>query len=199
MHAQNIKKKLTSRNNVLKALAGSFWGIEKEVMLTTFKAISKPLINYWAPIWTLTLCDSQWQELQACQNSALRTALGFTKMTSAHHLHPESLVMPAKAHNKMLSKQFLLRTKLADHPNKQDADNIPPNFRLMKPTLLTKFEASIQHLAPDNPNETKYKARHQGHPWLLHDRSHPCPIQAIHALSNNRVLGARPPPQDQPK
>ena len=157
MHAQNIKKKLTSRNNVLKALAGSFWGIEKEFMLTTFKAISKPLINYWAPIWTLTLCDSQWQELQACQNSALRTALGFTKMTSAHHLHPESLVMPAKAHNKMLSKQFLLRTKLADHPNKQDANDIPLNFRLMKPTLQTSLKPAFNTWPPATLTKSNIK------------------------------------------
>ena len=157
-HAQNIKKKLTSRNNVLKALAGSTWGMEKEVLLTTYKAISKPLINYCAPIWTPTLCDSQWQELQACQNLALRTALGCTKMTSVDHLHAESLVMPAKAHNEMLSKQFLLRTKLADHPNKQDADDIPLHFKRMKPTLQSKFEASIQHLAPNNPNEIEYNA-----------------------------------------
>ena len=98
------------------------------LMLTTYKAISKPLINYCAPIWTPTLCDLQWQGLKACKNSALRTALGCTKMTGADHLPTESLVMPAKAHKVMLSKQFHLKIKLADHPNKQGAADIPPNL-----------------------------------------------------------------------
>ena len=94
--------------------------------------------------------------------------------------------MPAKAHNKMLSKQFLLRTKLADHPNKQNETDIPPNFRLMKPTLQTKFDPSIQHLAPDNLNEIEYKSGIKA----IHTSS---VSEAILAQSDNRVLGTRAP------
>ena len=51
-HAKNIKEKINFRNNILKAMAGSSWGKEKEILLTTYTAISKSIFNYAAPIWT---------------------------------------------------------------------------------------------------------------------------------------------------
>ena len=38
-HADNLKTKMTSRTNILKALAGSLWGKDKETLLTTYNAI----------------------------------------------------------------------------------------------------------------------------------------------------------------
>ena len=78
-HATNIKTKVQSRNNILKALAGTTWGMEKEILLQTYKAIGQSILNYCCPIWGPNLCDSKWSELQSAQNSALRTAMGCVK------------------------------------------------------------------------------------------------------------------------
>ncbi len=42
-HATNVKNKVQTRNNVLKSLAGTSWGKEKEVILSTFKAIGQSI------------------------------------------------------------------------------------------------------------------------------------------------------------
>ena len=54
-HSTNLKNKLKSKNNVLKALTGSNWGKKKETIVTTFKALGQSIINYCCPIWTPAL------------------------------------------------------------------------------------------------------------------------------------------------
>ena len=147
-HAAYIKDKVLSRNNLLKALAGSSWGKEKETLLTTFKATGQSLLNYCAPIWTPTLAPTNWNELQVAQNANIRTALGCVKMSSQDHIHAEAKTMPVKEHCEMLSKQFLLATTLPEHPNQENLSTSPP--RLMKHTLTTKFAKDVEPLIPEN-------------------------------------------------
>ena len=45
-HATNINAKVRRRNKVLKALTG----VDKEIIVTTYKAIGRSLLNYAAPI-----------------------------------------------------------------------------------------------------------------------------------------------------
>ena len=146
-HVKTMKDKISSRTNILKALAGSTWGKDKEVLATTYSAIGKSVINYCAPIWTPTLSDTSWTDLQAAQNGALRVITGCTKMTDIGHLHSETKFMPVREHSHMLSKQFLLKTAHPEHPNHTDLTARPE--RLMKETLVTKFAADILPLAPD--------------------------------------------------
>ena len=68
-HSNNTLNKIRKRNSVLKALAGSSWGKDKELLTTTYKTISRIVVNYAAPIWTPALRDTHWSKLQAAQNS----------------------------------------------------------------------------------------------------------------------------------
>ena len=147
-HADNVKTKVHSRNNILKALAGTSWGKDKEVLIPTYKAIGQSIINYCSPIWSPSVCDSKWQELQAAQNAALRTALGCVKMTSQDHLHSESKMMPVKDHCEMLSRQFLLNTQQDTHPNTINLNHRAP--RKMKNTLVTEHGKYIKKLTKNN-------------------------------------------------
>uniref|UniRef100_A0A1I8NS53 Reverse transcriptase domain-containing protein n=1 Tax=Stomoxys calcitrans TaxID=35570 RepID=A0A1I8NS53_STOCA len=49
-HATAICDKIKGRNEVLKKLAGSRWGADKETLLTTYKAIGRSVISYAAPV-----------------------------------------------------------------------------------------------------------------------------------------------------
>ena len=64
-----VKDKVTKKNAILRALAGTSWAMEKETFITTLKAVSKSVITYCAPIWAPTLADSNWEPLQAAQNA----------------------------------------------------------------------------------------------------------------------------------
>ena len=97
-HAANIKDKVNSRNNILKALSGTTWGKDKETLLETYNATSKSVMSYCSPIWSANLADSNWTSLQTAQNAALRTALGCVKKTSIDHLNAESKMLPVRQH-----------------------------------------------------------------------------------------------------
>ena len=127
--------------NILKALTGNSWGMEKELLKTTYSAIGK----YSKLIWTPTLSDTNWSELQIAKNAALPTVTGCTKMTDIGHLHTETKEVYVNDHCEMLLRQFLLGTTRQGHPNNRDITRIPK--RLMKDTLASRFKEDLQALA----------------------------------------------------
>ena len=187
-HAISLKEKMQKRNNVLKALTGSSWGKDKETILTTYKAINLSILNYGCPIWSPNLSDTHWNELQTCQNAALRTATGCVKMSKIDHLHSECKIMPVRDHAEMLSKQFLLSTQQAQHPNQRPLPGPPPE-RLMRQTLRTRYGAEIAEYIPEGETvlqSTRYKSGLTD----IHTRS---VQQTLQHQGNNQVLGAPAP------
>ena len=110
-HAKVTKTKVQAKSNVIKALAGTTWGKEKEVLLNTYKAIGRSQLNYACPVWTPMLSKTEWEGLQIAQNANLRAALGCVTMTGIDHLHTEAKIMKVKPHCSMISKQYLLATQ----------------------------------------------------------------------------------------
>ena len=51
-HSQYVAERVSGRNNILKALAGTSWGQQKETLLMTYKAVGRSIINYAAPVWS---------------------------------------------------------------------------------------------------------------------------------------------------
>ena len=103
-------------------------GKEKELNLSTYKAVGQSVIKYCAPVWTPSISNSNWEELQSAKNSSLWSALWCVKMSSEDHLHSHALMMPVNDHNEMLSRQFLLATlklttppKLTQHSDLSDS------------------------------------------------------------------------------
>ena len=83
-------QQLSSRNNILKALAGTSWGQQKETLLMTYKAVERSNINYAEPVWSTNLRDTNYRNIQYTQNEALRIAIGCYNISSLDHLQVES-------------------------------------------------------------------------------------------------------------
>ena len=62
-HNGYVADKLSSRNNILKALAGTSWGQQKEGLLMTYKAVGRSIINYAAPVWSANLRDTNYRNI----------------------------------------------------------------------------------------------------------------------------------------
>ena len=54
-HCNNIAIIVQQNNNVLKALAGSTWGCDKQTLLTTCQAIGRSILSYCYPVGRLHL------------------------------------------------------------------------------------------------------------------------------------------------
>ena len=50
-HSGYVAERVSNRNNILKALAGTSWGQQKETLLMTYKAVGRSII-YVAPVWS---------------------------------------------------------------------------------------------------------------------------------------------------
>ena len=81
-HSGYVAERVSSRNNILKALAGTSWGQQKETLLMTYKAVGRLIINYAAPVWSTNLRDTNYRNIQYTQNETLRIATGCHKMFS---------------------------------------------------------------------------------------------------------------------
>ncbi|KAF2359541.1 hypothetical protein FHG87_009713, partial [Trinorchestia longiramus] len=86
-HINTIYDRAGHRLSILKALAGSSWGQQKETIILTYKALINSIVTYTAPIWFPNASPSSIAKLQTIQNTALRIASGSHKMASTSHLH----------------------------------------------------------------------------------------------------------------
>ncbi|KAH7711067.1 putative reverse transcriptase - house mosquito [Aphelenchoides avenae] len=183
-HGRAAAAKTSRRNNILRALAGTSWGQQKETLLTTYKAVGRPIINYAAPVWTPLLSDTGFKRLQIAQNAALRTASGCLAMSSIDHLHQETAMLPVRDHNVLLTDQFYAAAGNPAHPN--------------------------HHLVyePDPPREMKHTIHSFSRKRTADAMAATCPLlyviqKKLHTtavetsapfLATNVVLGGRPPP-----
>ncbi|KAF2355087.1 Ribonuclease H domain [Trinorchestia longiramus] len=144
-HINTICERARHRLNILKALAGSSWGQQKETITLTFKALINSIVTYAAPIWFPNASPSSIAKLQTIQNVALRIASGSHKMASASHLHRETGLLPLTDHLDLFCSQYLLSSIRPHHPNYLTVTQ-PSGPRSMKHTLHSRFPSSIAHL-----------------------------------------------------
>ncbi|XP_053968826.1 uncharacterized protein LOC128870250 [Anastrepha ludens] len=72
VHTTAIATKVQNRNKVLKSLAGSTWGKDKELLLSKFKAIGRPVLNYAAPVWSPGTSDTASDMSKYCHSDSDR-------------------------------------------------------------------------------------------------------------------------------
>ena len=188
MHSfsHNVKASITKvkpRLNILKSLAGSDWGQEKETMVLTYKSIGRSVLEYGNPIWGPQISDSNWEKLQIAQNQALRIATGCLAMTGEDHLHQETKVLPIHHHSNLLSTQFLLSTHLPGHPGQKHLDRPPPE-RNIKTTVMD-FKNKTRPLLPIGDKKEYKKGIKKLHTNAVSEAKNKC--------KPNKVLNANPP------
>ena len=101
-HCNYVTDRIDKRNNTVKALAGSFWGQDKETLLLTYNTLRKPIASYDAPIWSTNASDSSFNTIQT-----LRTATGAHNMASIYHPHQESLTLGSGSTQKCSLRSIL--------------------------------------------------------------------------------------------
>ena len=125
---------------MLKALAVSSWGQDKETLLMTYNALGKSIANYSAPVWSTDASDSSFKKIQTAHNVDMRTRAH--KMASIDHLHQESLTLRVKDHSDMLSAQYLVNCLEEDHVSHSITIQ-EPRPRPMKETLHSRHHSTV--------------------------------------------------------
>ena len=181
VHCTQAATRVSNRNNVLKALAGTTWGQQKETILMTYKAIGRSVANYSAPVWSTNASATSIGKIQIAQNEALRIATGSHKMSSIDHLHNETEMLTVKQHSDLLSAQYLVQCLDPDHVcHNITTMDVPP--RQMKHTLHTRHYPTVQPMLAATKKE------------MLQAVHTEAVTRAINSQQPNRVLHNRPPP-----
>ena len=81
-HSHYGAESVSRRNNLLKALAGTSWELEKETLLMIYKAVGRSIINYAALICSPNLHDANYRKIQYTQKEALRISTSCHNMSS---------------------------------------------------------------------------------------------------------------------
>ena len=90
-HIENLKKKVSARNNILKILANSKWGANPQTLRTTALALCYSAAEYCAPVW----CRSAHaHKVDAELNEACRTITGCLRPTPINKLHTLAGIAP---------------------------------------------------------------------------------------------------------
>ena len=148
-HTSDIAARASSRLQVLKALAGTSWGQDKETILLTFKAIIKPVLSYAAPVWFPATCRTNIEKLQRVQNQALRIASGSLLKADIQHLHSETSILPLSDHLGVLCAQFLAGALRPAHPSHALVTQDPgPRNRV--PLLQSAFLPAVAGFLEDD-------------------------------------------------
>ena len=186
-HIKAIAEKARSRLNILRALAGSVWGQQKETLVLTYKSLIKSLFLYAAPVWFPNAADTGIAKLQVIQNAALRIATGSSRMSSIDHLHQETLMLPIKDSISLICSQFLARTLQPHHPSHLVVTS-NPGPRPMKHTLFSRFSPQVSPYLEDGilPPDS--------YSFVIKDLHSSAVSAAVESQSANRVLQDAPPP-----
>src|SRR4029077_1762601 len=130
-----IKEKADKSLNVVKALTSTTWGKQKETLITTYKAITRPIIEYGSTLWSPIISETNLNKIQTTKNTALRIITGCTADTNIQHLHNETEILPLRNHLKLHASQLRRKAQLPTHPlhhlTKQN-----PSRRQMKQTIF---------------------------------------------------------------
>ena len=141
-HSQYVAERVSGRNNILEALAGTSWGQQKETLLMTYKAVSRSII-ITPHLFGVQTYMTPTTEKSNTQNEALRIATGCHKMSSIDHLHTEAEMLKVREHSELLSAQYLARCLEPGNVCHLITTRATPE-RQMKEMLYTKHRNTVE-------------------------------------------------------
>ena len=137
-HASAIARKACRRLGVLRAVADSRFGHDKECLV-------RPFFDYAAPIVSPNYSPTSFHKLQLVQNKALRLITGAHAAAAQDHLHEEMLILPVKDHIRLLAAQHLVKTLQPSHPSHELVTSTPAaRQRRKKETLRSSCWSVVE-------------------------------------------------------
>ena len=145
-HINNIKAKVSTRNNIMKKLTNSEWGASPQTLRMTALAMCYSTAEYACPVWERS-CHSK--KLNPALNHSCRLITGCLKPTNIHKLYLLAGIAPPDVRRNIASKVERL---------KQICDNNHPLFgHFAAKTRLKSRKSFLTHVQP--LDMSKQKAR----------------------------------------
>ncbi len=146
-HIANITAKASGRCRVLTSLTSKQWGWSKDTLTKSYKALLFSVIMYGAPAWQTWLSATRLEQLERCQNRALRVITCQLQTTPVETLRREAGVCSMTT---LMRLQAAIAYEKAarltpDHPHRRLL-NSPVRHRLVRPSWRSAAESLIKEL-----------------------------------------------------
>ena len=117
LHIDDIKKKVVSRFNMMKKLAGTKWGADAFALQTFYTAAIRSHMDYGSQVFTFST-TTRLKVLQIVQNRALRLIMGTSLNAPVSAMHFELQIEPLQERRERLLANYLSKFKARgeDHP-----------------------------------------------------------------------------------
>ena len=122
-HIEITTTKARKTIQILKALTSTTWRKQKETIIATYKAITRPIHEYVSTIWSPLASDTNFNKPQITQNTALRIATGCTTDTNTQYLHDETHTLPIREHLQLHASQIRQKSQQPTHPLHHNTTN----------------------------------------------------------------------------
>ena len=96
-HYQELVREGQQRINIMRAISGTSWGANRELLLNFYRTYIRSKISYAATA-TASACQTRKESLEKIQNAALRVALGARKTSPIPSLQVEANMPPLLDH-----------------------------------------------------------------------------------------------------
>ena len=96
-HIREVNRDCVQRLNILRALSGSTWGADKDLMLMLYTTYIRPKITYGITA-VASACVSRLDKLETIQNAAIRLAIGARNTSPRAALQAEANLPPLLEH-----------------------------------------------------------------------------------------------------
>ena len=151
-HVENTRKKATKRLNLIKQLASTTWGADKDTLRTLYLGYTRSVIDYNIALQN-TCSPSTKSSLDKVQNQALRLICGGMRSTPTAACEIASNIEPLEIRRKKAALQLYERAKRMEdkHPCKTLVENWKQISRLKQKSVLHVVEElKTRHHLPEN-------------------------------------------------
>ena len=113
-HATDLAIRAHKRINMLRRIKGKSWGASTSLILTTYKVLVRPILEY-APFLLLTMAPTNQLKLERVQRAAVRVATFWPPHTSTKTMYEQVSLVPLIDRAYSLTDNYICRA-LANNP-----------------------------------------------------------------------------------
>ena len=114
-HIDNICREGNQRINIMRALSGSSWGADRDLLINLYTTYIRPKILYGITA-VASATKTGLDRLERLQNAAIRVAIGARSTSPIKALQVEANILPLKEYIKGISCKSYFRMDSHGHP-----------------------------------------------------------------------------------
>ena len=135
---------------MMRSIKGKTWGASPKLLLTTYKTLVRPVIEY-IPFIKYSASDSSMMTLERLQRKAIKIAFRLPYSTASKDAYKLARIDNINDRFELLSKRYLEKASKNNQLIKELIDNYEPN---KKPRIKKSVKPILNYLIPPTTQST---------------------------------------------